>query len=616
MEGGRGRIVDKELDEINTPTEQRVADRTVKLQESEARYRSLFKNMPGGFALHEIITDIDGRPSDYQFLEVNPAFERLSGLSREAVVGKTVRETAAGMRWNERYGKVALTGEPAHFHYFSATLHRWYKAFAYQPEPGQCATLFTDITDLKKAEEALLESQEMLNRAQEIAHLGSWELDLINNELTWSDEVYRIFGLEPQEFGATYEAFLEHVHPDDHVVVNMAYTDSIRDKRDEYEIEHRVIRSKTGEIRWVHEKCRHVRDAEGGIIRSLGMVLDITEHQLAEEELRQLANFPGENPNPVMRCRPDGEILYANPPARQWLATLDRPADGGLPAPVRAAVAEAQRRDPSIFTEITNPAGCTFGITAVQPPGEAYVNLYAVDLTDRKKAQVALEQSNRELEQFAYVASHDLQEPLRAIVGFLQLLQTRYDGQLDDKGRHYIERAIKAGHRLQTLIRELLTLSRVSSKGTDFAPTDFNPLMQSVMDNLQTILREKNATITCGRLPNLKVDPGQIRSLFQNLIMNAVRYNESPTPRIEIGFQEQDATCLFSVKDNGIGIAPQFHQRIFLVFQRLHTTGEYPGTGLGLALCKKIVERHGGTIWVESRPQEGSTFYFSIPKDT
>ena len=291
--------------------------------------------------------------------------------------------------------------------------------------------------------------------------------------------------------------------------------------------------------------------------------------------------------------------------------------------PTAACLPRCTRRWPrpnagthSILTEITNPAGRTFGITAVQPPGEAYVNLYAVDLTDRKKAQVALEQSNRELEQFAYVASHDLQEPLRAIVGFLQLLKARYDGQLDDKGRHYIERAVKAGHRMQTLIRELLTLSRVNSKGTDFAPTDFNPLMQGVLDNLQTILREKNATIACGRLPNLKVDAGQIRSLFQNLIMNAVRYNESPAPFVDIGFQEQDAACLFSVKDNGIGIAPQFHQRIFLVFQRLHTTGEYPGTGLGLALCKKIVERHGGTIWVESRPQEGSTFYFSIPKDT
>jgi PAS domain S-box-containing protein len=595
-----------------------VPDRTVKLHESEDRYRSLFNSMPGGFALREIITDADGRPTDYRFLEVNPAFERLIGLSRGAVVGKTVLETTGGKRWIERYGKVALTGEPAHLQYYSSALRRWYEVFAYQPKHGQCATIFTDITERKKAEEALLESQEMLNRAQEIAHLGSWELDLINNELTWSDEVYRIFGLEPQEFGATYEAFLAHVHPDDHGAVNMAYSDSIREKRDEYEIEHRVVRSRTGEIRWVHEKCRHVRDADGQILRSLGMVLDITERKQAEEEMRRLSHFPEENPNPVIRCSTGGKILYTNAPARQWLATFNQAIDGGLPAPVREIVLkahEAHRRAPSILTEITNPAGRTFGITALQPSGETYVNLYAVDLTDRVKVQADLEQSNRELEQFAYVASHDLQEPLRAIVGFLQLLQTRYDDQLDDKGRHFIERAVKAGHRLQTLIRELLTLSRVNSKGTTFAPTDLNPLVQNVLDNLQAIIREKNAAITCGRLPILKVDAGQIRGLFQNLIMNALQYNENPAPRIEIGFDEEDSACHFYVKDNGLGIAPQFHERIFVVFKRLHTAGEYPGTGLGLALCKKIVERHGGKIWVESRPQEGSTFHFTLPKD-
>ncbi len=595
-----------------------MADRTVKLQESETRYRSLFNSMPGGFALREIITDADGRPANYRFLEVNPAFECIIGLSRGAVVGKTALETTGGKRWIEYYGKVALTGEPAHLQYYSTTLRRWYEVFAYQPKHGQCATIFTDITERKQAEEALLESQEMLNRAQEIAHLGSWELDLINNDLTWSDEVYRIFGLEPQEFGATYEAFLAHVHPQDHGAVNAAYSDSIRDRRDEYEIEHRVVRSRTGEIRWVHEKCRHVRNADGQIFRSLGMVLDITERKQAEEEMRQLSHFPEENPNPVIRCSTGGKILYANAPARQWLATFEQAIDGSLPAPVREIVLkahEAHRRDPAILTEITNPAGRTFGITALQPPGETYVNIYAVDLTDRVKAQADLEQSNRELEQFAYVASHDLQEPLRAIVGFLQLLQARYDGQLDDKGRHFIERAVRAGHRMQTLIRELLTLSRVNSKGTTFAATDLNPLVQNALDNLQAIIRGKNATITCGRLPNLKVDAGQIRGLFQNLIMNAVQYNESPAPRIEIGFEEEDSACHFYVKDNGLGIAPQFHQRIFVVFQRLHTAGEYPGTGLGLALCKKIVERHGGTIWVESRPQEGSTFHFTLPKD-
>ena len=230
-------------------------------------------------------------------------------------------------------------------------------------------------------------------------------------------------------------------------------------------------------------------------------------------------------------------------------------------------------------------------------------------------AEEALTKSNRELEQFAYVASHDLQEPLRAIVGFLQLLQSRCGDQIDEKGLHYIERSIKAGHRMQTLIRELLTLSRVNTKGATFVATDFNGLVNDVLDNLQSIIQEKNADITCAKLPNLTVDGAQIQSLFQNLILNAVRYNESLKPCIEIGCREHDQVFHFRVKDNGIGISSKFHQRIFIVFQRLHTDREYPGTGLGLALCKKIVERHGGKIWVESQPQEGSTFHFTLPKN-
>ena len=165
---------------------------------------------------------------------------------------------------------------------------------------------------------------------------------------------------------------------------------------------------------------------------------------------------------------------------------------------------------------------------------------------------------------------------------------------------------------MQTLIRELLTLSRVNTKGATFAAANLNHLVQDVLDNLQSIIREKNADITCARLPELTVDAAQIQSLFQNLILNALRYNESPKVTVEIGCRKQDNTYHFFVKDNGIGISPRFYERIFIVFQRLHTDAEYPGTGLGLALCKKIVERHGGRIWVESQPEKGSTFHFTL----
>jgi PAS domain S-box-containing protein len=378
--------------------------------------------------------------------------------------------------------------------------------------------------------------------------------------------------------------------------------------------EHFLRRKDTGET-WVGSySFGPIRDQDGAIVGSVVVGRDITVRKKFEEELRRLSHFPEENPNPVLRCTPDGETLYANTSARNWLATFGWQTDRVLPEPLRVTVVEAGKQNHTIETEISDPAGRTFSIFAIQPPGEDYINLYGIDLTDRKRAEKALKRSNAELEQFAYVASHDLQEPLRAVVGFLQLLQSRCEDQIDEKGRHYIERSLKAGHRMQTLIRELLTLSRVNTKSANFATTDLNQIFKEVLANLQSIIEEKKTEIWCAELPSLNVDAAQVQSLFQNLIVNAVRYNESPKSNIEIGCREHEHTYDFFVKDNGIGISPQFHQRIFKVFQRLHTDREYPGTGLGLALCKKIVERHGGTIWVESRLHEGSVFHFTLPR--
>ncbi len=237
-----------------------------------------------------------------------------------------------------------------------------------------------------------------------------------------------------------------------------------------------------------------------------------------------------------------------------------------------------------------------------------------LDITEQKQAQEALKRSNEELEQYAYVASHDLQAPLRSMVGFLQLLQGRYGEKIDGEGRHFIERAVSAGYRMQTLIGELLTLSRINTAEVVFEPCNLNRIVRDVLDNLDLNLQEKNAEVSCAELPCLAADPGQIQSLFQNLISNGVKYNRNPQPVIEIGCRENGHAFLFFIKDNGIGIASQHHQNIFRVFERLHTEKDYPGTGLGLALCKKIVERHGGSIWVESRPDEGSTFNFTLPQ--
>jgi len=382
--------------------------------------------------------------------------------------------------------------------------------------------LARSLTERDRLMESLNESREQLNRAQEIAHLGSWELNLVNNRLSWSDEVYRIFGLRPQEFGATYDAFLEAIHPDDRAAVDAAYSNSLRDGRSSYEIEHRVVRKAGGEVRWVHEKCAHLQDVDGRVIRSIGMVLDITERKRQEEALRRsLRQF---------------EVLAEE-----------------------------------------------------------------------------LARSNKDLEQFAYVTSHDLKEPLRMVTGFMGLLKDHGQGRLDAKADEYIGFAVDASLRMQGLVDDLLAYSR-AGRGPATESADASLAVELALKNLSASIKEAAGAVAFEPLPVVMANELELTQVFQNLIGNAIKFRRPGVlPQVHVGAKREPNRWVFSVRDNGIGIAPEYIGKIFMIFQRLHTREEYPGTGVGLAICKKIVERHGGRIWVESRLEEGSVFYFIIP---
>jgi light-regulated signal transduction histidine kinase (bacteriophytochrome) len=224
-----------------------------------------------------------------------------------------------------------------------------------------------------------------------------------------------------------------------------------------------------------------------------------------------------------------------------------------------------------------------------------------------------LRKSNEELEQFAYVASHDLQEPLRKISSFSELLAFQYKGRLDAEADRYLEYVIDGAYRMQTQIKELLEYSRIDRQGKEFILTDCNEVLNSTLKYIHLAIDEAGATVTHDPLPTINADGAQLGQVFQNLITNAVKFRGAETPLVQISAEQRKKEWIFSVKDNGIGIAPEYAERIFVMFQRLHTRTEYPGTGLGLAICKKIVERHKGRIWVESKPGKGATFYFSIP---
>jgi light-regulated signal transduction histidine kinase (bacteriophytochrome) len=245
-----------------------------------------------------------------------------------------------------------------------------------------------------------------------------------------------------------------------------------------------------------------------------------------------------------------------------------------------------------------------------------------LDITERKRMEKALQlnaeklaRSNEELERFAYVASHDLQEPLRMVASFTQLLAKRYSGRLDETADRYIHYAVDGAKRMQQLIADLLAYSRVNSKELDPRQTDCEAVVLEAMRNLEVAIKESGASVDWDPLPALWVDQGQLTQVFQNLLANAIKFRrKEECPRIHVSAVDSGAEWTISVRDNGIGIDARHAERVFQMFQRLHTRAEYPGTGIGLAVCKKVIERHGGKLWVESGSGAGSTFRFTIPK--
>jgi PAS domain S-box-containing protein len=280
----------------------------------------------------------------------------------------------------------------------------------------------------------------------------------------------------------------------------------------------------------------------------------------------------------------------------------------------------ALNNEKHIFTKSGEVRVVWINVSRVRIGGQNYAITTLQDITERKRAEIELQQavedlkrSNAELEQFAYVASHDLQEPLRMVSSYLQLLSRRYQGKLDSNADEFIGYAVDGARRMQGLIEDLLAYSRVGTHGKPFEMVSADQALDRALTQLGVAIHESSADITRTELPTLMADSAQLVQLFQNLIGNAIKFHKpGELPQIEIAAVQEGTAWKFSVRDHGIGLEPQFAERIFVIFQRLNTRTEYPGTGIGLAICKKIVERHGGRIWVESQLGGGAAFYFTF----
>ena len=369
--------------------------------------------------------------------------------------------------------------------------------------------------------------------AQRLAHIGNWDWDIVTNRISWSDEIYRIFGVTPQVFEASYEAFLGYIHPDEREQIHAIIRDALMTHQP-YSFYHRIVRP-DGQVRILHGRGRVLVNEKNEPVKMAGTAQDVTEIKQAEQEIKQLA---------------DDLMRYNN----------------------------------------------------------------------------QLEQKNRELESFSFVASHDLQEPLRKIRTFLGLIAEREADGLSDVSRDYLRRILLSAERMQQLINDLLAYSRTTGSPEHFQRTDLNQVLEKVMSELGDVIAEKNAQIERGLLPELKVIPFQFEQLFTNILSNSLKFSRPQVPphivitaaapeSVEGLPETVAAKRYYSLRfaDNGIGFDRQYTEKIFDLFQRLHKGSDYEGTGIGLSICKKIVENHGGFITASGEPGRGATFTIYIP---
>jgi PAS domain S-box-containing protein len=485
------------------------------------------------------------------------------------------------------------------------------------------------------------ETGNVLERAFEKAGLGVAHIGTNRRFTRVSPRLCEILGYPEQELLRLTGKDISH--PEDADVINQQRKRLYAGEIDAVRIEKRYVR-KDRSVVWVAFTMVLERAADGTPQYEIAVYDDITARKSYEAALRDSEALHRSTfelaASGIAHVGLDGRFLRVN---RRLGAMLgyredeligrsvkeishpdDRDVTDAQRSRVHAGAEESVRVEKRYLRKDGSTVWVSLGVALVR--GDRGVPLYEIamfdDITERKQAENALREaheelkrSNSELEQFAYVASHDLQEPLRMVSSYTQLLGRRYGDKFDADAKEFMGYIVDGAARMKQLIEDLLAYSRVGTKGKEFKPVDLGRPLARALGNLKAAIDESGAAVTHDPLPTLPADEVQLAQLFQNLLANALKFRSKAPPRIRVQVSENDKFVEIAVRDNGIGIEPQYFERIFMVFQRLHNKGEYPGTGIGLAICKKVVERHGGQIRVESQPGEGSAFIFTLPKE-
>jgi len=611
----------KNLEEMVNQQTKELKSANEKLREGEEKYRSIFESVTDAI----FICNMKG-----EFVEVNQAATSIYGYSREELLkmspfdlvhpdyievfqdflrsvseGKLFKGETIDIAKNGNLLNSSITGKSINFkgrNHLMAVVH--------------------DLTDLRKAQSQV---DSFFNNTLSLLCIAGVDGFFKRINPAWE----KLLGYTAEEILAT--PFLDFTHPDD-CELTLREVEKLSKGAKTINFSNRY-KCKDGSYRWMNWTSVLV----GDVLYSAA--IDITEIKETEKRLKEEKEFtetavnslPGvfymlDSTGKFIRWNrnfiritgyTDEEMFEINA-----LSLFSKEEHKEVGNAISKAFSEGESKvEGNFITKSGKHVPFYFTGYRIEIDGEIYLVGTGIDISELKETEKKLqdimkelERSNKDLENFAYVASHDLQEPLRKIASFTGLLEQRYTELLDERGLKYMHYVIDGASRMQKLINGLLKVSRVSTRGKEFDTVDMSEVMHQVLESLSMLIREKSGNIIVNNLPEIVADESQMISLIQNLIGNALKFCKDRIPEIKIAVQERKQDWLFSIEDNGIGISPELHDKIFIIFQRLHSREEFPGTGIGLAVCKKIVERHGGKIWLESEPGKGTKFYFTISK--
>jgi PAS domain S-box-containing protein len=626
---------------VRDVTEQKKAEEALK--ESEERFRSTLDTMLEGCQIVDY---------NWRYLYVNDAGARHARLAKKDLLGKTIMETQPGIEKTELFSVLRrCMNERVHTHMEYEYMYpngekNWFE-LSIEPMPDGIFVLSIDINDRKRAEKELVRlssAVRMSNDSIVITDLTGTILDVNEAAMKMYDanDKRDLIGKNSLDLIAPEER--EKALADTKMVIEKGYLPS-----HEY-----IVTTKDGNKIPVETSTAVMKDANAEPVGFVTISRDITERKKAEGALRsseEAARRLLEFQNKIIDTATvwvnlidlKGNVILWNRAAelvsgysrkeiignnKMWKLLYPDPDYRAKIFSIGKEITKEGKRIEDFHSTIRCNDGSLktiswYATNIADEKGEPAGSLsIGIDVTEREKARQAinnalslLKQSNKELENYTYVVSHDLKAPLRTIRSFGSFLLEDYGDKLDETGKDYLNRMINASSHLDAMIEDLLVLSRVGRKFTEREKVDLNKLLKEILADLEATIKERNAKVVVDKLPTLYVHRVWERQLFTNLISNALKFNESKTPKIEVLYEERENDHLFKVRDNGIGIEKKYLPRIFNLFERAPTEKKYEGTGAGLAICKKIVEHFGGKIWVESKPGKGSTFIFTIPKE-